>query len=139
MKFIKYLLYPIPGSEFRFYIPLAILIFLLFASAVAFSIIYDRRKSYDFAFKRLFRKTALTLSLFGLLILFLIAVRYERIQYFSMRLWLFLSLIWLSYYIFKIAKRFHKDYKREKENVKNLQINRQTHKVTKYLPNKKKR
>lgn len=140
MKFIKYFLYPSPGSEFRFYIPLAILIFLLFAGAVAFSIIYDRRKHYDFAFKRLFRKTSLNLSLFGLLFLFLIAVRYERIQYFSMRLWLFLSLLGLGYYIFKIVKRFYKDYPREKENVKNLVINTENRKEPqKYTTSKKKR
>lgn len=139
MKFIKYLLYPTTGTEFRFYIPLIVFIFLLFAGAVAVSIIYNRRKSYDFAFKRLFRKTSLHLSLFAIFFITLMAVRYEGIPYFTMRLWLFLAIIWFGYFVFKTIKHLVKDYPREKENVKNLHINSQTKTVHRYLPNKHKR
>lgn len=139
MKYIKYFLSPNPGVDFRFYIPLAILVFLLFASAVAVSIIYDRRKSYDFAFKRLFRKTALHLSLFAILFLFLLAVRYEGIPYFSARILLVAGFVALGYFLYKKIKVLKNDYPREKENVKNLTINSTTKKVNKYLPNKHKR
>jgi len=139
MKFIKYFLSPNPGVDFRFYIPLAVLVFLLFAGAIALSIIYDRRKSYDFAFKRIFRKTSLHLSLFGILFLFLLAVRYEGIPYFSARILLFLSFVPLVYFIYKTIKSLKIDYPREKENVKNITINSTTKTVHKYLPNKKKR
>jgi threonine/homoserine efflux transporter RhtA len=139
MKYIKYLLYPTPGENFRFYIPLAIVVFLLFAGSVAVSIIYKRRKGYDFAFKRLFRKTALQLSLFAILFLFLLAVRYEGIPYFSARILLFAGFAWLAYFIYKTVKVFRTDYPREKENVKNLTVNKETKKVHKYLPNKRKK
>lgn len=139
MKFIKYFLSPNPGIEFRFYLPLAILIFLLFAGAVAVSIIYDRKKKYDFAFKRLFRKKALHLSLFAILFLFLFAVRYEGIPYFSARILLVLAFAWLGYFTYRTIKTFLKDYPREKENVKNLTVDMTTKKVHQYLPNKRKR
>lgn len=138
MKYIKYFLSPNPGVDFRFYTALAIIIFLLFAAAVAVSIIYDRKKHYDFAFKRLFRKTSLHLALFAVLFLFLLAVRYEGIPYFSARILLFAGFGWLGYYIYKTVKVFKTDYPREKENVKNLSVNNQTKKVHKYLPNKRK-
>ena len=138
MKFIKYFLSPNPGIDFRFYIPLAILVFLLFAGAVTVSIMYDRKKSYDFAFKRLFRKTSLYLSLFAILFLFLLAVRYEGIPYFSARILLFGGFIWLGYYIYKMVKVLRTDYPREKENVKNLSVNSATKTVHRYLPNKRK-
>lgn len=138
MKYIKYFLSPNPGVDFRFYIPLVILVILLFVGAVAVSIIYDRKKHYDFAFKRLFRKTSLHLSLFGILFLFLLAVRYEGIPYFSARILLFAGFAWLGYYIYKTVMIIRKDYPREKENVKNITINNQTKKVHKYLPNKRK-
>ncbi|MCX6735110.1 MAG: hypothetical protein NTZ25_04370 [Candidatus Peregrinibacteria bacterium] len=138
MKYIKYFLSPNPGVDFRFYTALAIIVFLLFAGAVAVSVIYDRKKHYDFAFKRLFRKTSLHLSLFAILFLFLLAVRYEGIPYFSARVLLFAAFAWLGYFIYKTVKVFKKDYPREQENVKNLTVNSQTKKVHKYLPNKRK-
>lgn len=139
MKYIKYLLSPNPGTDFRFYIPLAVLVVLLFLGAIAVSIIYKRRKGYDFAFKRLFHKTAMNLCLNGILFLFLLVVRYEGIPYFSARIFMFAGFAWLIYFIYKTVRVYLKDYPREKENVKNLTVNKDTKVVHKYLPNKRKR
>lgn len=139
MKFTTYLFSQNPGSEFKYYIPLAAVICLLFIGAFVISLIHNSRKKYDFAFKRLFRKTSLHLTLFAILFLVLAIMRYERIPYFSMRIWIFLSIIWFAYFILKTIKKLLKDYPREKENVKNLSINSTTKTVHKYLPNKNKR
>lgn len=138
MNFIKYLFNTNPGTEFKYYLPLGILIAILIVSSVALSIIYDHKKNTDFAFKRLFKKSSLKLFLFGIFFLFVMGVRYESIPYFSMRIWLFLGLIWLLYFIFRIVKTYLTTYKREKSNTQHIAITTETKEVKKYLPNKKK-
>ena len=127
MEFIKsiaqYLFSRNPGVQFKFYIPLIILIGLLFLCAIAFSVIYKNKKKTDFAFKHYFKKTA---------------GRYENIPYFSMRIFMYLSLLILVYFIYKTVKTFIKDYPREKQNVQS-RIGVNEHKELQYLPNKKKR
>lgn len=139
MNFIKSLLEVNPGTNTHFYTPWIALICILFVSAIVFSVIYDKRKKYDFAFKRLFRKTSLNLSLFGLLFLFLMAVRYEHIPYFSIRIFLYASVLGLIYFLYRFIKVYKTDYQREKENVKNLAIHSGKKAAKKYLPNKHKK
>ncbi|MEK7127079.1 MAG: hypothetical protein AAB848_03135 [Patescibacteria group bacterium] len=142
MEFIKsaahYLFSRNPGTQFKFYIPLIILICLLFLGALAFSVIYKNKKKTDFAFKHYFKKTAGRLFWIGFLFLFLVLVRYENIPYFSMRILMYLSLLLSVYFIYKTAKTFLKDYPREKQNVQS-RIGMHEHKELQYLPNKKKK
>lgn len=139
MNFIKYLFNTNPGTEFKYYMPLGILVAILIISSVALSIVYDHKKNTDFAFKRLFKKSSLKLFLFGIFFLFLMGVRYESIPYFSMRIWLFLGLLWLLYFVFKTIKTYFTTYKREKSNTPPIAAHAETREVKKYLPNKKKR
>ncbi|MEK7086131.1 MAG: hypothetical protein AAB953_03915 [Patescibacteria group bacterium] len=139
MNFIKYLLSPNPGTAFKFYIPLAILIVVLIATAIAFSIIYNHRKKQDFAFKRLFKRTSTHLLLLGLLLLFLTGVRYENIPYFSTRILLYLSLLLLLYFLYKTIKTYRVDYPREKQNAHHVFSEQSSGEIKKYSPSKKKR
>ena len=135
---MNYLFNSVPGTEFRYYIPLLILATLLILGAMVFSQIYKRRKKFDFAFKRLFKNLSNRLIIIGILLLILVAVRYEQIPYFSMRLWLYAVLLFLLYTFYRYIKIYLKDYPKEKLNVK-----KKTHfakkEENKYLPNKKKK
>lgn len=133
---LKYFFAKYPGQNFGFYTEFIIFIAILIVGAIAFSIIYQKRKKYDFAFKRLFRKTASRLTLFALFFVLLIAVRYENIPYFAMRIFLYLAIVWFLYFVYKTVRAFQVDYPREKENAK---INKPvaTGPEKKYLPNKK--
>ena len=138
-KFLKYLFNTNPGTEFSYYLEIGILIFVLISISVAFSIIYDHRKKHDFAFKNIFRKTATKLFLFGIFFLFLLGVRNENIQYFSMRIWLYLSILGLAYFLFKTLKKYRVDYRKEKQNSPVPFSETAQKEVKKYLPNKKRR
>jgi L-asparagine transporter-like permease len=118
-SFFFYLFYPLPGSQFKFYIPLLILALLLIVGGVIFSALYKNRKKTDFAFKRLFVKTSKRLVILGILFLLLVVVRYENIPYFSMRIWIYLSLFLLLFFAYKTAKTFKVEYPKEKENIMN--------------------
>ncbi|MFA6992796.1 MAG: hypothetical protein WC269_06010, partial [Candidatus Gracilibacteria bacterium] len=63
-------------------------------------------------------------------------IRYENIPYFSMRIWLYLTLLVLVYFIYKLVKTLAVDYKREKTNTQSHKTE-QVKKPTVYLPNKK--
>lgn len=137
-SFFSYIFSTLPGTEFKFKIPMLILAIALLGGAMAFSVVYKNRKKTDFAFKRLFAKTTKRLTMFGFLFLFLLAVRHENIPYFSMRLWVYISLLLLAYFAYKTIKAYKKDYPREKENVhNNLAVHKKKAAVNRYLPNKK--
>lgn len=139
--FLKNIFATDPGPNFKFYIPLIILAGILIVGAIAFSMFYEKKKKTDFAFKRLFAKTSRNLYLMDFLFLFLTAVRYENIPYFSMRLWLYLGLIGLLYMIYRFAKVYRTSYKLESENlaIRAEKTKESKAKAPKYLPNKKRK
>jgi len=107
-------------------------IVLLTISSIAFAQIYNKKKREDIAFKKLFKKVSGRLLLFGGLIAFFTAVRYESIPYFSMRIWLYITLLGTIAYIGKTLHTYIKVYPTKKHSkpkkVKNV-----------YLPSKKKK
>lgn len=143
MNYIKslfvYLFKINPGSEFRYYIPIFVFIGLLFLGSIAFSIIYNKRKKTDFAFKRLFKKTPGRIFWIGFIVLLLTLIRYEAIPYLSMRIWLYLTLVIFLYFVYYTIKTYKIDYQREKANVEHMLHRSVSQKENKYLPHKKKR
>jgi len=144
MEFIKnvfkYFFSPAPGSEFSFYIPVIILAVLLIIGSVVFSIIYKKKKRSDFAYKRLFKKLAGRCSIFAIIFLFLIGLRYENIPYFAMRLWIYLAAGVFLYFVYRYAKILKVDYPKEKANLAHKhKISNGKKEVNSYLPSKKKR
>lgn len=128
----------IPGTEFKYYIPFVIFIILLIVGGIAFSAYYKHRKKTDPAFKRLFQKTSTKLVLLGIMFGLLTLLRYERIPYFSMRIWLYLGILLFLWFVYHTVRVYKVDYPREKQNVHQIyQVVEKDKKI--YLPNKKKR
>ncbi|MFA6992069.1 MAG: hypothetical protein WC269_02195 [Candidatus Gracilibacteria bacterium] len=137
---LGYLFKAIPGSNFKYTIPVLVVAVLLILAGIVFGYIYNKKKKDDFAFKRLFKKTGSRLVLMGILFLVLVGVRYENIPYFSMRIWLYLSALLLLYVIYKLGKNFFKDYPKERENMfSSLKAHAAKKEENRYLPNKNKR
>src|SRR3989338_1716190 len=88
-----------PEANFQYYKILIILVILLIGGGIAFSAYYKLRKKNDPAFKRLFKKTATRLVLLGIMFGLLTLLRYERIPYFSMRIWLYLGVLLFLWFI----------------------------------------
>lgn len=131
----------IPGQEFAYYTSMIILATTLVVGGIIFSIIYNKKKKHDFAFKRLFKKVSRNMVLMGILFGFLSIVRYEAIPFFSMRIWIYLSLLGLIFLAYRYIKLWKADYPREKENVTIRQATKAKNKETenKYLPHKRKK
>jgi len=115
-----------------------ILASVLIISSIVFSAYYKKRKKVDFAFKRLFKSLSNRLILFGILLFILIAVRYESIPYFSMRIWLYILLLVLLYFVYRYLKIYTVKYPKERINAdaKKQHVKKEENK---YLPNKKKK
>lgn len=139
MNILHYIFAPVPGTEFRFYIPFAVLILALVIKAVVVSRMYHSKRKTDIAFRRLFRNTSNRLGLFAGLFTFLMLVRFETIPYFSMRLWLFIALIWLGHFIYKTAHTYYKVYPQEKINYAKKAPATPTEKVKTYSTKKKRK
>ncbi|MBI4235262.1 hypothetical protein HY604_03100 [Candidatus Peregrinibacteria bacterium] len=128
-----------PGPDFNYYLPLLVLAILLIIWGVVFSGIYDRKKKTDFAFKRCFKNLSKTMVLFGCLFLLLLAVRYEGIPYFSMRLWLYTSTLIFLYLVYHYVMVYIGKYTKEKTNSSVLQKDYLENKKISYSPSKKKK
>lgn len=134
---LNYFFSPTPGSEFSYYTHLLILAALLIVGSLIFASIYKKRKKYDFAFKRLFKSVSGRSLTLAIILLVIIAVRYENIPYFAMRFWLYVALLWFLYLIVKYLMVYFKDYPREKQNVQINQKQQTTTQQKMYLPNKR--
>lgn len=136
---LSYFFSTAPGSVFKYYIPLFILIGILILGSIIFSFYYKQKKKTDFAFKRLFKQFGNRLLIFGILYLFLIIVRFENIPYFSMRIWLYLTTLALLYLVvYKYLKSYFISYPKEKQN-QTLHHQKVQREEKIYLPHKKKR
>lgn len=122
-----------PG-EFSYYIPLSVLCGILIVGGIIFSLIYNKKKKTDFAFKRLFKSVSKRMIIFAILFIILMLIRYQHIAYLSMRLWMYLLSAVFLYFVYRYARIAIKDYPREKNNV---HTNLSPKKDNKYLPNKK--
>ncbi|MDD3861344.1 MAG: hypothetical protein PHP74_00395 [Candidatus Gracilibacteria bacterium] len=134
-NFFYYFFQPIPMDEFSYYIPTIIFIALLICGTIAFSIIYNKKKKTDFVFKKLFKNIGKRMILIAILLTCYLLVRYENIPYFSMRIWLYITMGLFIFFAYRYAKKYLKVYPKEKIN---FEMNHSV-KITgkSYLPNKK--
>lgn len=136
--FLKYIFDTTPGSDFGYYLPMIILSALLIVAGIAFMFVYNNRKKYDFAFKRMFKNTSRNLVLFGLLFLFLLGTRYENIPYFGMRFVLYVSLLGLAYMLFSYVKTHTTVYKKELLSNPKSTLKKEVKKAPSYSAKKRK-
>ncbi|MFA6306050.1 MAG: hypothetical protein WC651_05020 [Candidatus Gracilibacteria bacterium] len=137
--FFRYLFDTNPGSDFSYYLPILILSGLLIAAGIAFMFVYNNRKKYDFAFKKMFKNTSKTLVLFGILFMFLLGTRYENIPYFGMRFVLYISLLGLAYVLFRYIKTHRIDYKKEITLNPKSTLKKEVKKETSYSAKKRRK
>jgi len=116
-NFLVYMFEKAPSQAFNFYQELLIISAILIISGIGFSFFYNKKRKTDPAFKRLFKSVGGKLQIFGLTFLILIGLRYEQIPYFSMRLWLYLTIAIFLYQTIKTFKIFKVEYPIEKANI----------------------
>jgi len=127
----NYILTPSPGQAFAYYYIVLSLIVVLFVGSFVFKKFHTKKtKDKDFAFKRLFRKVPAKMIYFGIALTFLLAVRYENIPYFAMRLWLYLTALLLLAAIVYYAYKYFKVYPKELQNLKNRPLKEETPRYT---------
>lgn len=133
MKTIKSIVYyffdTVPGQNFEYYTEVLILASILVIGGLAFSAHYKKRKKHDFAFKRLFKKVSKHSITLGVVLVILAVLRYEQIPYFSMRLWLYITLLLVAALIYRNIYKFKKVYPIEKINSKKPISNKKLDKI----------
>lgn len=130
MKFLSYFFTKIPGSDFNYYIPLLVVAVLLFLAGIVLKNLSSKNK----ALRRTLKKTPSHLTWLGIVLALLLAFRYEMIPYFSIRFFLFLTILLILFVVGKCVYLYVKVYPKE---LSNTEIPKETKKV--YLPNKNKR
>jgi len=131
----SYLFVRFPGAEFNYRWWVLATAIVLILGAAGFKAIYRRKvANKDFVFKKMFKKIPGRMIYLGILLIFFVLVRIENIPYFSMRIWLILTILGVVisavYYLYKYLKV----YPKELENFESRTTNEPK---AVYLPNKK--
>lgn len=117
MKIFDYFFRPIPGSPFRFYIPLLILgIVILIGGGIMMRIL--RKKKEDRSFKKLFSAIPGQCFWIGILLLLNIGARYERFPLVGARFLLYIVLGSLIYCSLKHLYNYVKKLPKLREQFK---------------------
>jgi len=102
--------------QLKFFLIIILISIGLILGSIIFSTIYKKKRKKDFALKRLFKHTSKTMLILGILLGFFVLVRYERIPYFAMRIWTYLTLALISYFTYKYIKTYKTTYQIDKQN-----------------------
>lgn len=129
MKILDYFFRPIPGSPFRFYIPLLILAILILIGGIVMMKIL-RKKKEDRAFKKLFSRIPEQCFWIGIIILLNIGARYERFPLVGSRFVLYIVLGFFLYYCVKHIYNYRKKLPKLHEQFKETPVQK------KYTTNK---
>lgn len=112
---LKYFFETSPGTDMNYYIPLIIIISGLLLGSIIFYFIYKKKKKTDFAFKKIFKNSSKFLFTLGIILLLLTMVRFEGIMYLSMRVWLYITLLFVLIFAYSFLKNLFLVYPKEKE------------------------
>lgn len=129
MKILDYFFRPIPGSPFRFYIPLLILAILILIGGIMMMKIL-RKKKEDRAFKKLFSGVPGQCFWIGIIILLNIGARYERFPLVGSRFVLYIVLGFFVYFSIKYIYNYRKKLPKLREQFKETPVQK------KYTTNK---
>jgi len=120
-----------PDPNFQLTKLVVVLIILLFISSIALQI-YRKKYVKDKIVKKILKRYPSRLNAFGVVLLLLLLSREAGIPFLSMRIWWFLLLLlmiyWLSKTIFNFKKEYSKRLFRQKQNqFKNKYIPKKKH------------
>jgi len=133
----SYLFAKFPGAEFSYRWHVLILATVLILGAAAFKTIYRKKvANKDVVFKKIFKKVSGRMIYLGILLAFFVLVRIENIPYFSMRIWMVLTILGVIASAVYYSYKYFKVYPKELENFES-RITEEPKMA--YLPNKKKR
>ena len=113
-QFVLNLITVTPGSDFKYYWLLIILIILVTALAV-FIKVYIKKHKEDKAFKHLFKRYPARLINFNLLLGFYLFFRYYSVPYLSVRLLLYIIMLWGIYLAYRMINSYHREYHIQKK------------------------
>lgn len=128
---LSYYISPRPDPDFQFTKLTLALIVCFFVLSIIIKI-YRKKYAKDAIVKKMIKRYPGKLLLFATILIVLLLTREAGVPFLSMRLWWFLFLIVLIWWVLKIALNFKKEYKRRLK-----QVNKHAVKA-KYLPKKKK-
>lgn len=127
MNIVNYFFLPLPGSNFRFTIPLFILFGLLIVGSFILRFLLRRKKRGDPILYRLFKKTAGHMRLIGIIGFLLVLARINKAPMLSMRILLYSVLIifviwaWKQIYCYRVTyPREHEHFRRKTAQIKYL-------------------
>jgi hypothetical protein len=107
---------------------------LLILGSIVFSFAYKKFKKNNIAFKRIYKNLSKNLSTYGILFLLLDGFRYESIPFFSMRLWIYITVLAFIYTTIKYIIATIKTYPSLKKEIemkrKKSHINKNSKKYT---------
>jgi len=138
---LSYLFGIVPGDAFSYYYEIMGLIVLLILGSIVLKNFYKNKvREKDFVFKKLYKKTPGRLLYFSIGLIVLTLVRYEEIPYFSMRIWIYLTILGLLTYLGFQTYKYIKIYPKERDNYEARKtVKSEDNSKNQYLPHKKKR
>lgn len=139
MEMLKYFFGLNPGSEFNYYIPFLVYCAVLIISGYGLSFYINKQKEENRTLKVMFGNLPNKLKWLGFVSLFLLANRYESIPYFSMRIWMYISVGLALWFIGKNLYLLVKKYPAERNFYLKKQHHTENQKSKKVYTMKKKK
>lgn len=124
-----------PGAQFSYYMAALVIIGIMVLTGMGLKNYYTKKvRGGDYVYKKMFKKVSNNLVYFAIGFLFLVAVRYENIPYFAMRLWPILLGIGFLVYLGRQLYKYFKVYPKE---LSNFESRPKHSEKNAYLPNKR--
>jgi len=127
-------IFEIAPISFNYTTETLIFAILLILASIIFSFTYKKFKKKNIAFKHTYKTLSKSLSTYGILFLLLDGFRYETIPFFSMRLWIYITVIAFAYTVIKYIIATVKTYPALKKELelkrKKLHKNKNSKKYT---------
>ena len=113
MDYLVYMFQFLPGSEFKYYIPV-----LIFTGILVLTGLYIRNRiKKEKAFRKIFKNSSGNYFTVAVITLFLLWARYEEIAFISMRFILLLSILSGLFLLYRSISKYRKDYPEMKEKL----------------------
>lgn len=139
MEILSYLFSLSPGFGFNYYTPLFIYCGIVFVGSYGLDFYIKKHKNENRVLKSMFGSLPSKLRWLSIVTAFLVLTRYQNIPYFSMRAWLFISLLVAVYLTVKYLRLLIQKYPAEKAFYMKKRTHSEENSTKKVYSMKKKR